>query len=77
MSSGNSPENRGIPRKSYLKVCVSPFFSCFVYYCLFFVYADFRQDLDSGFPCMSFHPDGLIVAGGTEERKPFGARDQP
>ena len=25
------------------------------------------QDLESAFPCMSFHPDGLIVAGGTEE----------
>lgn len=25
------------------------------------------KDLQSGFSCMSFHPDGLILAGGTEE----------
>jgi len=25
------------------------------------------QDLSSGFQCMKFHPDGLILAGGTEE----------
>ncbi|CAK9035872.1 unnamed protein product [Durusdinium trenchii] len=26
------------------------------------------KDLESAFPCMSFHPDGLIVAGGTEDK---------
>ena len=26
-----------------------------------------REDLGSAYPCMSFHPDGLIVAGGTQE----------
>merc|ERR1712050_235500 len=25
------------------------------------------QDLTSGFQCMKFHPDGLILAGGTED----------